>query len=78
MTRILSFWTHGKATRGQTPLVGVISLIGLYVNACVFGFVFGFLVTQRKVTWGQSPLAGVPALIGLCVHAVFLDFCLDF
>ena len=61
MTLVLSFWTQGKVTWGQTPLAGVIALIGLYFHACVFGFVFGFLATQGKVTWGQSPLAGVIA-----------------
>ena len=50
MTLVLSFWTQGKVTWGQTPLAGVIALIGLCVHACVFGFVFGFLATQGKGT----------------------------
>ena len=71
MTLVLSFWTQGKVTWGQTALAGVIALIGLCVHACVFGFVFGILATQGKATREQLPLAGV---IGLCVHACVFGF----
>ena len=73
LTRIFSFWTQGKVTRGQTPLAGVIALIGLCVHACVW--IVGFLGTQGKATRGQLPLAGV---IGLCVHACVSGFVFGF
>ena len=46
---------------GGNCLSQLTGVIGLYVHACVFDFVVGFLATQGKVTWGQSPLAGVIA-----------------
>ena len=42
VTRILSFWTKGKVTRGQSPLAGVPALIGLCVHAVFLDFCLDF------------------------------------